>query len=207
MSLTADLNVTDALAPAAIPDVPIYRLTVAQYHAMLAAGVLSEDDPVELLEGWLVPKMTKHKPHSLTTRRVRQALEGIVPAGWSVDSQEPITMEQSEPEPDVFVARQEAADDPSRHPSAHEVCLIVEVAETSLQTDQGSKKRLYARAGIPVYWIVNLPSRQIEVYTDPTGPAAEPDYRGHRDYRAGDLLPVLIAGVEAGSLDVAALLP
>lgn len=93
-----------------VPALPIYRLTVEQYHQMAAAGILSEDDPVELLDGFLVLKMTKNKPHVVATRRTRHALERSIPAGWSVDSQDPITIGVGdEPEPDVFVARVEAA--------------------------------------------------------------------------------------------------
>jgi Uma2 family endonuclease len=207
MSLTAEVTTTGEPATAAVPDVPIYRLTVAQYHAMARAGILTEDDPVELLEGWLVWKMTKQKPHSIATRRVRRALERLVVSGWYVDSQEPITTPDSEPEPDVFVAREDVADEPSRHPAASEVALVVEVADRSLATDRGTKKRLYARASIPVYWIVNLIERKIEVYTEPSGPTATPDYGSQRIYNAADRLPVLLHGTEVGSLEIAALLP
>src|SRR6266852_5662098 len=86
---------------AAIPDVPIYRLTVAQYHAMARAGILDEDAPVELLEGWLVQKMTKHRPHVLATELGRRALERLIPPGWHVAHQDPITAADSEPEPDL----------------------------------------------------------------------------------------------------------
>jgi hypothetical protein len=200
---------TSALAAsdADIPDVPIYRLSVEQYHAMARAGILDEDAPVELLEGWLVRKMTKHKPHSLVTRRVRRALEGLIPSNWYVDSQEPLTTAESEPEPDVFVARQEVADDTERHPGPQDTALVVEVAESSLQTDRGSKKRIYARNGIPVYWIANLVESRFEVYTDPTGPAELPDYRQHHEYGPEDDIPVVLDGIEIGRLSVRELLP
>src|SRR5437867_265346 len=99
MSVTTEPMAPPVTRDPAIPDVPIYRLTVAQYHAMAAAGILTEDDPVELLEGWLVQKMTKHRPHSRCTHRTRQALERLVPAGWHVEAQEPIAMADGEPEP------------------------------------------------------------------------------------------------------------
>jgi Uma2 family endonuclease len=151
--------------------------------------------------------MTKHKPHSIVTRRVRRALERLVPAGWYVDSQEPITTAESEPEPDVFVAREEMADDPASHPGPQDVALVVEVAESSLQTDRGAKKRAYARAGIPVYWIVNLKARQIEVYSDPDGAAKRPDYRQRHVYGSEHTVPVWLNDVEVGSVEVRALLP
>src|SRR5947209_4558415 len=177
MSATAQPISPAAAEDAAVPTEPIYRLSVAQYHAMADHGILDEDDPVELLEGWLVQKMTKHRPHSVVTRRTRRALERVVPAGWYVDSQEPLTTVDSEPEPDVLVAREDLADNLERHPGPADIALTVEVADSSLRQDQGAKKRVYARAGIPVYWIANLVESRFEVYTDPTGPAEEPDYR------------------------------
>lgn len=207
MSITRTPAPASTYLPAAVPDVPIYRLSVEQYQAMAQAGILTEDDPVELLEGWLVYKMTKNRPHSVATRRTRRALERVAPAGWYVDSQEPITTGDSEPEPDVFVARQELADNLQRHPGPGEVALVVEVADTTLQQDRETKKRVYARAGIPVYWIVNLIERRIELYTDPTGPAEASDYRHRRDVGPDESVPVLLDGKEVGRLAVAELLP
>lgn len=191
----------------AIPDVPIYRLSVEQYHAMARAGILTEDDPVELLEGWLVQKMTKHRPHVIATGLVRRELERLLPSGWYVAIQDPITTAESEPEPDVAVVRGEERDYPDRHPGPQDVPLVVEIADSSLEQDRGAKKRLYARAGIAVYWIVNLVERQIEIYTEPTGPAANPDYRQRRDYGLADSIPVVLDGAEIFSLAVRDLLP
>jgi hypothetical protein len=99
-----------------VPTEPIFRLSVAQYHQMIGAGILTDDDPVELIDGWLVQKMPKNPPHSLATRKMRAVLGRLVPAGWFVDSQEPITTETSEPEPDVFAARGEPDQYGERHP-------------------------------------------------------------------------------------------
>src|SRR5438105_7391720 len=89
-------------SPAVLRDF-IWRLSVSQYHNMVQTGVLTEDDPVELLEGWLVQKMPTKPLHRLTTEAIREALEGLLPVGWHVNVQEPITTETSEPEPDVSV--------------------------------------------------------------------------------------------------------
>ena len=89
----------------AVPTEPIWRLSVDKYHAMIEAGIILADDPVELLDGWLVLKMTKNPPHSLAMGLIRQALERLIPAGWYVESQDAITLEDSEPEPDVFLVR------------------------------------------------------------------------------------------------------
>jgi Uma2 family endonuclease len=190
-----------------LPTEPIYRLSVAQYHAMARTGILTEDDPVELLEGWLVRKMTKNRPHTVVTRRLRSALERILPADWYVESQEPVTTADSEPEPDVLVVRAELRDNLERQPGPEDVALVVEVADSSLRLDRGTKKRIYARAGIPVYWIVNLIEQQIEVYIDPSGPQKRRDYRRRQDYGPSDAIPVVLHGVEVGRIPARELLP
>ncbi len=197
-------NLGDATA---VPNDFIWRLSVAQYHAMIRCGILTADDPVELLEGWLVTKMPKNPAHRVATRSTLKALERIVPAGWYVDAQEPITLETSEPEPDVMVVRGETRQYHDRHPGPADLALAVEVADTTLQRDRGSKKRAYARARIPAYWIINLVENQLEVYADPSGPAEEPDYRQRQDYGPTDTVPVWIEGREIGRLPVRELLP
>lgn len=207
MAVTEQPTPTSPAESDAIPDEPIYRLTVEQYHAMARAGILDEDAPVELLEGWLVCKMTKHPPHSVVTRLVRLALERLVPAGWFVNSQEPITTLDSEPEPDAAVIRGEGREYLERHPHPQDVALVVEVADTSLRRDRGRKKRIYARARIVTYWIVNLVDGHIEVYTAPSGASKRPDYRERRHYGPDDRIPVVLDGLEVGSLEVRELLP
>src|SRR5262249_942521 len=151
---------------------PLYRLSVAQYHAMARAGILKEGEPVELIEGLLVQKMTKHPPHPVATGLTRDAVAARLPAGWFVRVQDPITLDTSEPEPDVVVARGQPRDYTTHHPGPADVPLVMEVAETSLDEDRGIKKWMYARNRIPTYWIVNLIDQQVEVYTVPTGQAA-----------------------------------
>ncbi len=198
---------TSPLMPPAMPPEPVYRLTVAQYHEMTAAGILADGDPLELLEGWLTPKMTKNPPHTTARESASEALRQMAPPGWYVRSQEPITTEDSEPEPDVAVVRGRRGQYDRHHPEPRDVALVVEVADVTLRRDRTTKKRIYARTGIPVYWIVNLPERRIEVYSDPTGACQEPDYRQHEDYAAGAEVPVLIEGGEVSRVPVAALLP
>ncbi len=198
----------ETAAPSEIPaDFRLWRISVEQYHAMAEAGVLTENDPVELLEGWLVYKMTKKPFHSSATGFVADALRDALPAGWYVRNQEPITLRASEPEPDVAVIRGIRREYLGRHPSASEVALVVEVADSTLVQDRNSKKRIYARAGISFYWLVNLVDMQIEVYTNPTGPAPFPTYNEQRDYQIGDTLPVIVDGDEIGQLAVRDLLP
>jgi Uma2 family endonuclease len=152
-----------------LPDVgePVWRLSIEQYHQMRQQGILTEADPIELLEGLLIQKMTKNPPHRIATRLVREVLESFNLAGWYVETQEPISTMDSEPEPDVAVIRGNTRDYLDCHPGAADVALVIEVADSTLGRDRSLKKRLYARAGIANYWIVNLTDRRLEVYTNP----------------------------------------
>jgi Uma2 family endonuclease len=192
---------------AAVPRDLVWRLSVAQYHAMIRLGILTADDPVELLEGWLIPKMPKNPLHRATTRLIREALERVIPSGWYVDTQEPITTPDSEPEPDAVIVRGDTRQYLDRHPGPEDVALVVEVADTTLQRDRELKKRLYAHAGIAVYWLVNLSERQLEVYTEPSGPEGESAYASQRIYQLSDRVPLTIEGTEIGRLSLQELLP
>lgn len=190
-----------------IPHDSVYRLTVAQYHEMIDKDILTEDDPVELLEGWLITKMSKNPPHILVVGLTREALGKLVQGNWFVDSQEPITTEKSEPEPDVSVVKGNRRDFAERHPYPKEVGMLVEVSDASLKRDRTTKKRIYAAAQIAIYWIINLVEAQIEVYTKPSGPTAKPDFAHRQDYKRGDTIPVILEGKEVGRIVVDDLLP
>ncbi len=186
---------------------PLYRLTVAQYHAMIAAGILKSNERVELIRGLLVCKMTKNPPHSGSTSATCSSLSAILPSGWFARAQDAIMLPDSEPEPDVAVLRGTDRDYMKRHPFPVDLGMVVEVADSSLDQDRGEKKSLYAEVRIPVYWIVNLVENQVEVYTDPSGPVAAPDYGMRQDYRPGDEVPVVIEGRAVGKIPVRDLLP
>jgi Uma2 family endonuclease len=191
------------------PEVPLEslkRFTVEEYHSLIDAGYFADDEAFELLEGLLVHKMGKNRAHSLATRRLRQFLEPLL-ADCYVDSQEPVTTDDSEPEPDASIVRGKAEDYQDHQPLAKDVLLVVEVSEGTLRRDRGLKKRIYARAAIPVYWLVNLIDRRIEVYTRPTGPIESPDYRDCQIVAEEGELPVVIDGREVGRLAAKDLLP
>ncbi len=180
----------------------LWRLSVEQYHAMIQASILDEDDPVELLDGWLVTKMPKNPKHSPATQLGQEALARVLPPNWHVRGQEPVTLQDSEPEPDVVIARGTLRQYLDHHPGPHEVALIVEVADSSLQRDRMLKRRLYAAAEIPVYWVVNLLEACIEVFSDPSGPVEQPTYRHQQNYGASDTIPLVLDGVEIARIAV-----
>lgn len=196
-----------ALPQVAVPADPIWRLSVEQYHQMIRTGILTDDDPVELLEGWLVTQMPKNPPHRLSTQLIREVVASMLPQAWHVQAQEPITILDSEPEPDVAVIAGDRRAYSDRHPSAGEVALVIEVSDTTLQRDRTIKKQVYARAGISVYWIINLPEQQIEVYTSSFVDEESADYQRCTIYTSADSVPFDIGDQAIGTILVRDILP
>jgi len=186
------------------PPYPVRRFSVAEYHRMLETGILSENDRVELLEGCIVPKMTRSPGHDRSIELVDEALRRILPTGWRIRIQSAITTSDSEPEPDLAVVIRGAA---NRHPEPSELGLVIEVSESTLTADRDDKGRLFARAKIPIYWIVNLVDSRVEVYTDPTGVVGPALYRRRQDYDSGSVAPLVLDGTQLGEIAVSDLLP
>ncbi len=207
MSVGTSPAIVAAPQAKAAPFIQFWRFSVAQYHEMIRTGILDEDAQVELIEGWIITKMPKNPPHCLSNDLAQEALAKALPSGYFVRAQQPFTTDDSESEPDVMVVKGERRDFLERHPHGPEIPLIVEVADASLARDRKLKRRLYARAGVATYWIINLNKRQIEVYTEPVGEAEKADYRVRRDYHADEKIPLLLDGQEVGRLNVNALLP
>jgi Uma2 family endonuclease len=191
---------TQTLEPAT--NLGLWKFSVEQYHALIQSGILDEDTPIELLEGWLVEKMSKNPPHRYSMNAVRRLLERVLRPGLFINTQDPVTLEDSEPEPDLSLIRGEETAYLTRHPHAHEIALIVEISDSSLKRDQGWKKRVYATACIEQYWILNLEARQLEVYTQP----ANGDYTKLEPFEASSTAQVTLEG-QTLSVVVADLLP
>jgi Uma2 family endonuclease len=192
---------------APVPPLPVRKFTVDEYHQLLAAGTLKSGDPYELLEGWIVQKMSRNTPHETCLVLAADAIRELIPVGFHVRVQSAITMSDSEPEPDVIVVRGGPRDFPVNLPSPPNVALVVEIADSSLQHDRVVKGRIYARAGIPVFWVVNLVDMQIEIYTVPTGDVPTPEYRQRVDFRPGQSAPLVVAGAPVGNIAVDEILP
>jgi Uma2 family endonuclease len=186
---------------------PYRQFTVDEYHCMIQTGIITEEDPVELLEGWIVRKMSENPPHDCALELAVELLRARLPAGWGVRVQSAITTADSEPEPDLVVVRGSARNRREHHPGPQDLALVVEMANTTLARDRGEKARLYARGRVACYWIVNLIDRKIEVYTDPTGPDTNPTFRHRQDYGAADSVPLVIEGKEVAQIPVKEFLP
>jgi Putative restriction endonuclease len=153
-----------------------------------------------------VPKMTKGPRHAAAKRRFLRLINPFIPSSCFLDSQEAMTAANSEPEPDVYIVRGPESKFVARHPGPGEVQMVVEIAESSLARDRNLKKRVYARAAVPVYWVVNLVGNCIEVFMQPGGDAKKPTYAQTNVYRAGDEVPVVIDGKEVGRIPAAEIL-
>jgi Uma2 family endonuclease len=185
------------LAAAAQPvtygrDASIAKFSVQRYQRMIEGGVLTPEDRVELLENYVVLKMPGNPPHDGTIQMIAKRLGRRIPAGWDSRIQLSVVLPDSQPEPDIAICRGDETTYLSAHPLPTDVGLLIEVADSSLLRDQRDKARIYARAGIVRYWIVNLPERRIEVHEMPSGPTAVPEYSVTRWYSLGEELPLIL---------------
>lgn len=145
-------------------------ITVAEYHRMGEAGILSGSDRVELVEGELVAMSPVGSPHAGTVNALNRLLVGAVGGRGVVSVQNSVRLDdRTEPEPDLAVLRPRADDYRSSTPGPEDVVLVVEVADTSLGYDRAVKAPLYASHGIPELWIVDLAAREVEVHRMPEG--------------------------------------
>jgi Uma2 family endonuclease len=152
------------------------RWTRVEYARLVDLGVF-EGEPVELLGGQLVVAEPQGAYHASSITAAEYAVRAILPPGWIVRTQLPVSLDdESEPEPDLVVVPGRPVDYRDAHPARP--ALALEVAESSLELDREHKGSLYARAGIPDYWIVNLVDRVLEVHRDPApDPAAAHGWR------------------------------
>jgi Uma2 family endonuclease len=141
----------------------VHRMSVAEYHRAGETGVLS--DNVELLRGLVVTKMPKSPLHEFVAQKLMNLLLVLLPKAFQLRREGPLTLRDSEPEPDLSVVRGRPEDWTTAHPSTAE--LVVEVSVTSAVVDEG-KAEIYAEAGIPEYWLVRAEQRTVDVYRAPT---------------------------------------
>ena len=181
--------------------------TREEYYKMAEAGVFRPDEHVELIGGRIVTMSPQDSPHATALTLTAEELRTLFAAGYVVRRQLPLDLSpSSQPEPDIAVVRGNVRDYASAHPTT--ALLIVEVSESSLRFDRGEKASLYASAGIPEYWIVNLLDRRLEVYRDPVPMTGQPygyGYRTGTHYFAADTVTPLAA--PQGLIKVADLLP
>jgi Uma2 family endonuclease len=146
------------------------RFTIDDYHKMIDAGILQEDDRVELLDGEIHNMSPVDAVHAAKVKRLNQLLLQWFGDRVIVSVQDPIQLnDYSEPQPDLAVLRWRDDFYEQHHPTPNDILLLIEVANTSASSDRTEKLPRYAAAGIPEVWIVNIKRRVIEQYTQPDG--------------------------------------
>jgi Uma2 family endonuclease len=177
------------------------RIDVSAYYKMAEAGILTDHDRVELIGGEIIDLNAIGSPHAAATNRLTRGFAGVMANRSALVSvQNPLRLDAyNEPEPDLSILRPRSDDYRSGHPTAADVLLVVEVSDTSLSYDRGTKLGLYARFGVPEVWIVDLFGAAVEVFTQP----GEGGYAARARVTAGLLTPSFVPGV---AIDITALL-
>ncbi|MEX2174841.1 MAG: Uma2 family endonuclease [Pirellulaceae bacterium] len=193
---------------------PLEPLSITQVEQMMAHGILLEGSPIELIDGLLIRKdrstrggdpMTHHPRHAVCVSRLQGLARRVELHGCHLRSQLPIALtEFRAPEPDLAIIRGKPEEYRDRHPGPNDTVAVIEVADSSLDFDQTTKYRLYAAAGIAVYWIANVVDNVIEVYEQPDALVGE--YRVRRDYQSGQTIDLPLPSGVSLAIDVASIL-
>ena len=188
-----------------------HRITVEEYHRMVDAGVFGPEPQLELLEGILVDKMTKNPPHIVATDLVEDLLHHLLPrgSGYCITMGNPVTIEDrdGEPEPDAMVVRGNPRDYADRRRTPADALLVIEVADTSYSYDRFSKWVTYAAAGVPIYWIVDLGRRRLEIHSEPGGQGPTAYYGRSQILGEADDVVLVLDSREIARLTVREILP
>ncbi|MCO6475518.1 MAG: Uma2 family endonuclease [Phaeodactylibacter sp.] len=169
-------------------------ITVEEYHKMAEAGILKPDDRVELLNGKIIKTSPIGSKHAACVDKTDEFLRRVLSGLALVRAQNPVIMSDlSEPEPDIAILKRKENYYADKHPTAEDVILIIEVADSSLEIDRQSKLPIYAAGRIPEYWIVNVEKREIEVYQSPF----KGQYRSREIYFPEDEIPISAFNISA----------
>lgn len=184
---------SDRIAADVPPPFSVRRFTVEEYHKLIDAGFFAENESFELLDGWIVPKMTRKPPHDVCIDLLTEVLGAVLPSGWRPRIQSAITLSTSEPEPDCAVVQGAARDYLARHPMPDDIALVIEVSDNSVRRDR-RKARIYAREKLPRYWLINLVDGVIEDHTSPTGDGDAARYKTIKTVSSGGRLSLKLGG-------------
>lgn len=180
------------------PTLARHLLSIDDYHRMIKAGILTEQDQVELIRGEIVYMSPKGSRHASCIRKIVSWLPRLVGSQLQLQVQDPIRIpEWSEPEPDIALTKPRADFYVDEHPGPEDILLLIEVADTSLAIDRNMKAPVYAEAGIAEYWIINLPEQLIEVYRTPQGGR----YKEMRIFEPGEMIRIPGLGAETPVAD------
>ena len=167
---------------------PLKLWTVDEYEEMIERGILRDDDRVELIRGEIVQMTLIGPRHASCVRRLDDLFHDLLGKSVFVSTQSPVRLpDNSEPQPDVALLRRAERAYEQQHPVVADIYLLIEVSDTTYDSDREVKLPVYAEAGVPETWIVNLEEDVIEVYSELAGGL----YQKSRVAARGDTLPLL----------------
>ena len=161
--------------------VTLAKWSVQEYHQMIATGILNERH-VELLAGKIIEMSPEGPLHRKINDSMAEYLREKLRGKAKVYESHPVTLPDSEPEPDIAIVKLPVSLYDSRHPSAEEIYLLIEISDSTLEKDLEQKRIAYARTGILEYWVVNLKASQLIRFTDPLDDA----YQSQQTYTQGN---------------------
>lgn len=186
-----------------------HRITVEEYHRMVDSGVLGPEPKVELLEGVIVEKMSKNPPHNLACDLIQHLLGRLMTAGYfhSMSTSMAIEDRDGEPEPDAMILRGQPRDYAGRRRTPADAAVLIEASDTSYDYDRRAKWVTYAAVRVPVYWILDLNRRRLEIHTEPTGEGEAAVYSRTQLFGPDDEVALVLDGREVGRFFVREILP
>lgn len=207
MAIVTEGATSAAMSPADLP----FDLTIDDYARMVEAGIIPRHRRVYLRDGRLFEKMAKTQAHCVVGGAVNMAIARRLPDGWGLWPESTIALDRTNgPLPDFAVVRGASPFDylgaEPRYPAPGDVGLIIEVAVTSLREDLTTQLEKYARAGIPVYWVVDVLHHRVLVHTGPRVEAGRADYAVVETYAPGQEMPLVLDGREIARFPVAELI-
>ena len=171
-----------------------FQFTAVAFDQMIEAGIFPRDDRVELWDGRIYAKMAQTQAHAAAGINVTMTLPRFLPPGWCLSPENPVALGPKEtPLPDFAVLRGRGNDYRSRRPVPANVGVLVELSMSSLRPDTGVRLTGYARANIPVYWVLNLIENVILVFERPV--PTEGRYESMRTYAVGQAVPLRLGGI------------
>ncbi len=166
------------------------KFTLEEYHRLIELGFFASEERLELIRGDIIKMAAKRTPHSVCTCLLLKELYSLLRGKANVRGQEPIIIPpDSEPEPDIVIARKKEDNYLSSHPQVSDILLVIEIADSTLKFDREVKLPLYSEAGIMDCWLINLVDQQLETYRQPYQTSkGDYSYRSQQIYLADDVI-------------------
>lgn len=167
------------------------KWSISDWHKLIESGIL-DDKNVEFLEGEIISMAPEGIPHSATNREIDEYLRELLKDRAYISQAHPITLINSEPEPDIAILHLPKQNYRTRHPHAEDIYWLIEVSQTTLNFDLTNKAQIYAQNGIAEYWVIDLNNKQVIVHTQPVNN----QYQKVKKFKTGSINPIAFPDLE-----------